>query len=99
MPQSLEGFSGLATLMGESPNVAIFRRFSDLNLLNLLYHQSELNWLTRNYREMPLEDLRPEDPEANKFSGQWIERAGPESRPQQWDMWLEIRSKLEQYSK
>lgn len=85
--------------MDESPDVAIFRRFGDLNLLNLLYLQSELNWLVEDYRRILKEDSNSENPEIKQFSQQWIKLARSGSRPQQWDKWLEIRSKLDEYSK
>lgn len=85
--------------MDENPDVTIFRRFGDLNLLNLLYLQSELSWLIEDYRDILEEDSDSDNPETKQFSEQWIKLARSESCPQQWDKWLEIRSKLEQYSK
>ena len=98
-PPPLEGYPKLAAWMEESPGVAIFRRFGDLNLQNLLYLQSELSVLIEDYRYTAREDSKSEDPERKQFSKEWTKLAGSESCPQQWQKWLEIRSKLEQYSK
>ena len=84
--------------MDENPDVAIFRRFGDLNLLNLLYLQSELSWLIEDYRDILEEDVDSENSETKQFSAQWIKLVRSETCPQQWDKWLEIRCKLEQYS-
>ena len=85
--------------MEENPDVAIFRRFGHLNLQNLLYLQSELISLSQDYYKIAQVDSSSDDTERKQFSKQWIKLARSSDCPQQWDKWLEIRSKLEQYSK
>ena len=95
----LEGYSRLAAWMEKNPDVAIFRRFGHLNLQNLLYLQSELINLNQDYQRIAQVDSSSGDTERKQFSKQWIKLARSSSCPQQWEKWLEIWAKLEQYSK
>jgi hypothetical protein len=40
--QPTHGYPKIARLMGENPDLAIFRSFRELNARNLLYYQAEL---------------------------------------------------------
>ena len=91
-----EGYPRLAACMKESPEIAIFRRFGDLNVQNLLYLQSELNHMLEDYRDIVQEDYDSKDPKREVLSRRWIELS--RSRGDQWEKWLDIRSKLEHYS-
>lgn len=82
--------------MEESRGVAIFRRFGDLNIQNLLYLQSELVHMLEDYQDLAQEDYDSDDPKRKEFAAQWIKLST--SSGEQWQKWLEIRSKLEQYS-
>ena len=82
--------------MEESPGVAIFRRFGDLNIQNLLYLQAELNNLVDSYRDVAQEDYESSDAMRKTYSKEWVKLST--SSCEQWQKWLDIRSKLEQYS-
>lgn len=94
--QPLRGYPQLAACMEESPGVAIFRRFGDLNIQNLLYLQSELVHMLEDYQDIALEDYESKDAEKRQFSKEWMKLS--ESSGEQWQKWLDIRSKLEHYS-
>lgn len=97
--QTFDGYSKLAAFMASSPGAAIFRGFSELNIQNLLYLQSEISHLLEDYQDTAQDDYESEDPHRASFSKQWIKLAkssGPTSK--QWRQWLKIRSKLAQYS-
>ena len=53
---SLKGYPKLATLMGEFPEVAIFRRFGTLTMLNLMRLQAELVEIEEKLRIKQLQD-------------------------------------------
>src|SRR2546429_531863 len=56
MPPSLKGYPKLATLIGEFPDVAIFRRFGTLTMLNLMRLQAELIEIEEDLRLKQLQD-------------------------------------------
>lgn len=94
-----EGHAKVAALMSQSGELAIFRRFSKLNLQNLLYLQAEITHL-----EKGLEDLAERDfanASLPPYHNDWWYLANPhEADPEkeQWMKVLEIRQKLKEYS-
>jgi hypothetical protein len=56
MPPTLKGYPKLATLMGDFPDVAIFRRFGTLTMLNLMRLQAELIEIEEKLRLKQLQD-------------------------------------------
>ena len=95
----MNGYPKLSKLMGSSPAVTIFRRFSTLNIQNLLYLQAEINELEDEINEIAREDNESHSEQKKLFSTQWEVMANASDGDRlQWEKWLEIRSKLDQYS-
>lgn len=95
----MEGYPRLGALMGAKPELAIFRRYSKLNMQSLLYMQAEINELETELQEIAFEDHRSGDPEMQKYSREWRRLAGAVGgRSLQWNKWLELRAKLHEYS-
>lgn len=94
----------MAMLMGEFPEVGIFRRFGALNAQNLLYLQAELKDLEITLRQVAEEDELSRDPDKVQYSVNWfalkesIEGEADSNDGKQWRTILEIRDKLKEYS-
>jgi hypothetical protein len=92
------GYSDLSNVMAAHPEIAIFRTFSTLNTQSLLYLQAELMHL-----EKELEDIREDDNSDRRSTDKnWLslQRSLEEGRdPFQWAKFLDIRTKLAEYSK
>ena len=93
------GYAKLASLMSHHGELAIFRRFSKLNLQTLLYLQAELTHL-----EVDLKDLAKSD-QTNEhravYSQYWWYLAHSETDQddrKQWDKVIQIRQTLKEYS-
>jgi hypothetical protein len=56
-----DGYPKLARLMSLAPETAIFRRFNDLTMLNLLRLQAELQELENQLEETRIEDESSDD--------------------------------------
>jgi hypothetical protein len=102
----MEGYSKLALLMGEYPELAIFRRFATLNTQNILYLQAELHDLEKLHRELALENETSGHDHRITYAANWFRlansatsTAAPGEDRRQWDMFLKIRVKLKEYSK
>ncbi len=94
----MEGYPTIAQIMSNHDELAIFRRFTELNVLNLLYSQAEIIHL-----EAELEGLRAVDksyPERAAYHRDWWSLAHSEEdeHKEQWQKVLEIRENLEAYS-
>jgi hypothetical protein len=99
------GYHRLAQLMGTFPEVAIYRRFGDLNALNLLYYQAELIHLEHMLRYRYGLDYQSSDSHRQQYSQDWSKlHSGvseeTDSAPcdQQWQVMLKIRVLLKEYS-
>jgi hypothetical protein len=95
----MEGYAKVAALMGTHPEFAMLRRFRTLNLQNLLYLQAEITHLEAELVRRAEEDVmsgnRPDHPH-----DWWSLSQGEEfGDARQWETVLEIREKLERYSK
>jgi hypothetical protein len=92
------GYHRLADLMGHYPEIAIFRRFGPLNMLNLLSLQAELVDLEVQFRDLWDEDEHSGDPSEELYSTYFRELRNSEDSVH-YNMLLEIRKKLDEYSK
>jgi hypothetical protein len=103
-----EGYARLAALLGRDPKLAMFLRFSELNIKNLLYMQAELV-----NDEAELKIIEDEDkesrfpvatPEEATYHASWtalkesFETGTPKTQSRLHKV-LEIREKLRNYSK
>lgn len=101
------GYPRLASLMGAHPETAIFRRFGQLNVLNLLYLQAELTNLENSLHEAIKADSESKNFERSIYSRDWqtlqesvtVEGQKCGGDPTQWNLVLQIRDKLNEYSK
>jgi hypothetical protein len=97
------GYHRLASAMGLFPDVAIFRRFSTLNVKNILYLQAELVDLEKNLEQAALADSLSGDINRREYHRAWYPLSHPEELPngdgKQWKTFLHIREVLQQYSK
>jgi len=104
------GYRGVATQMGlhRSP-FAIFRRFGDLNMLNLMSLQAELMDLSDDFREICKEDDEEIAPlAARKYAYSFRDLRDSATKQgtgteqvhfHQWQRLQELRQKLKEYSK
>lgn len=94
----MEGYPAIAQIMSNHDELAIFRRFKELNTINLLYSQAELVHI-----EAALADLRAVDkshPERAAYHQDWwsLAHSQEDENKEQWQKFLEIREKLDAYS-
>jgi hypothetical protein len=96
----MEGYHKIARLMGQHSDLAIVRRFSELNIKDLLYAQAELVHLESELHSIAEEDQKHHD--RAWYARDWWSLAQPqdedESQAEQWEKVLEIREKLKAYS-
>jgi hypothetical protein len=96
----IEGYPKLAELQGTYPQLGIYRRFATLNPRNLLYLQAELVDLEERLERYTLEDLCSTEEQQKRSSRDWytLSKITDGVLSPQWEMMLEIRQRLEQYS-
>jgi hypothetical protein len=96
----MEGYAKVAQLMGRHPELAIIRKFRTANLQNLLYLQAEITYIEEELRQIENRDIRHGKPREN-FPHDWWFLANAETFEdnEQWSKALQLRTKLEQYSK
>lgn len=107
------GYRLLASAMGHSPQLAIFKRFGTLNAQNILYLQAELTVLENKLEEYIKEDQSARGGDRDIYDRDWetlktsheINSPGNDDKPppttvsnRQWKTFLEIRGKLKEYS-
>lgn len=107
------GYRLLASAMGHSPQLAIFKRFGTLNAQNILYLQAELTVLENKLEEYIKEDQSARGGDRDIYDRDWetlktsheINPPGNDDKPppttvsnRQWKTFLEIRGKLKEYS-
>ena len=102
----MKGYAKLGSLMGDFPEVAIFRRFSALSAQNLLYMQAELRNLEVDLRSFADKDDVSTHPDRKVYSVDWFalkdsceDGAEEGNDEKQWQTMREIRYKLEIYRK
>lgn len=94
------GYPGLAKFIGPNfdQGLGIFRQFAELNAQKLVYMQAEILCLEQELKFLTERDERGPDPTAKRFARSvWeMRRVG---NSVQWAKILEIRDKLNDYSK
>lgn len=98
----MAGYPQLSSVMTSHPELAISRTFMALNLRNLLYMQAELMHLERELQMIVQEDTQSPEPKRQALQTDWLsleKSLGEGGEPDQWAKVLEIRRKLEHYSK
>ena len=91
------GYHKLAALMSDDKDVAIFRRFDDLNLLSLLSLQAEILELRQSLRRTCLlDDTHGDEHEKNYASNFKLSR---DHESEQHKSIGALRQKLKNYSK
>lgn len=99
----MEGYARLSHLMGTYSEFAILRRFRDLNMQNLLYLQAEIIHLEEELRKAVSDDARYA--QRHYYPYDWWSLAhgdddeSDDEPSEQWRLMLEIREKLENYSR
>ena len=98
--QRSDGYPKLARLMSLHAETAIFRRFTELNMINLLRLQAELHDMEHQLQEIRSEDAQSGDPVRMSYSTDfrsmrdWKEVGDS----LQHDLLVSIGDKLQQYS-
>lgn len=99
----MNGYRKLASLMGPRPELAIYRRFNELNAHNLLLLQAELVFLEKELEKYIQADNNSPDKNRRIYDQDWqsLFESGstPGGCPAQWKTVLRIREKLKEYSK
>ncbi|MCJ1403440.1 hypothetical protein MMC11_006663 [Xylographa trunciseda] len=98
--EPLSGHPKLAHLMSVSSQTAIFRRFGELNMLNLLHLQAELYDMEHRLREIRIEDTHSKDPVRASYGNDFrLMRNWRETRDSlQYDSLVKIGKKLTEYN-
>lgn len=96
----MEGYVKLAELMACATELGIFRRFGTLNVQNLLYLQAELTHLESELRTLEKADRDSGGPFKSVYCHDWwhLSQVETEETNSQWQKFLELRSKLKEYS-
>lgn len=94
----MEGYSKIAKMMSGYSELAILRRFGELNLQDLLYSQAEIIHLNDELQEIATRDCT--FPGREFYTKDWWSLANTEDdhEKDQWQKVLQIRSKLREYS-
>lgn len=93
----MEGYCKVARFMGRQDEYAIFRRFRMLNAHNLLFLQAELTHLEAELFSL----AQRNSPDRLRPNQDWwtLYHSEETDDMEQWDKVVEIREKLEQYSR
>lgn len=95
---NIEGYPRLASIMGPR-NLGIFRKFSELNALNILQLQAELVYLEQELKILIEEDHASGHPTRIMHAkSAYMLRRSTGGNDRQWEKVLEIREKLKEYS-
>jgi hypothetical protein len=100
IPALVDGYPKLAGQMGNFPETAILRRFSNLNSQNLLYLQAEIIHLENKLRKLETVNSQAEGGKKLSYAKDWywLNNSVNEGDGAQWNTMLEIREKLKEYS-
>lgn len=98
--QAQDGYPKLARHMAYSLDNAIFRRFGQLNILNLLRLQAELQVLEKQLEDIRMEDIESTDPIRKTYSKDFCSMRDNEETgdSEQHDQLILIGKKLDEYS-
>lgn len=91
-------YAVLAELMGSNKEIAVFRKFDTLNMLVLSSLQAELLDLQHKLEDQILRDEHSEKRTLRETSKYFRQMWQADSDSQQWELLLEIRKKLKEYS-
>jgi hypothetical protein len=92
------GYPQISQLMSQHSEMAIFRRFGNLNRLNTLHLQAELMHLEDKYYKLAEWDEKNSS-RAYRSRDWWsLTQPDREGKKEQWETLLEIREKLKEYS-
>jgi len=96
----MEGYAKFARMMGEHPEMAIFRAFRALNTKNLLYLQAELVELERDLEVIADLDGASGSAQKEAYAYSWsaLSRSAQEGDGLQLQKVLTIRERLKEYS-
>jgi hypothetical protein len=96
----MKGYGKIGALMGNFPESAIVKRFSDLHVQNILYLQAEIAGLELDFRRCEAENENSRDGEKQQFSLDWYTLSTTKDEredTEQWQLALLIRKKLKEY--
>jgi hypothetical protein len=95
---TMEGYPQISQLMYQHPELAIMRKFGNLNMLNMLHMQAELMHLEERYYKLSKTDEECSS-RAYRSRDWWsLTRLDCDGKREQWDALCEIREKLREYS-
>lgn len=94
------GYPKLADAMNLTPEMAIFRRFGELNALNLLYLQAELMDIEQQLKEAQIADHASSNEHKSLYSKNWwyLSASAQDGDDEQLRLAEVAREKLEKYS-
>lgn len=98
---TMANYNKLASLMGEHHELAILRNFRRSNTKNLLYMQAEILHLEKEIQVIEVEDQTSKDEyRASLHTSLFnLKESSGSSHAVQWNKILELREKLQAYSK
>ena len=101
--EPLYGYPKLARLMAASPELAMFRQFRELQMMNLLWLQAKLQELEKEYHDVRAEDATSGDQTrinlANDFRQMRDVAESEYGESEQYDLLEKIQATLKEYSK
>ncbi|KAK0612205.1 hypothetical protein B0T14DRAFT_489554 [Immersiella caudata] len=95
-PPLARGYPSVASLMGKDGDLAIFRRFSRLNMISLLKLQAELLYLEKEYDEILAGDIQEGADFHANFQNLIASSEG--SNSDQLDILIRIKDKVKDYN-
>ena len=101
LEKARDGYPTLAWLMRSYPDNAIFRRFTELNILNLLRLQAEINEMEHQLEKIREEDIGSQDPIRTIYAKDFRAMRDNEELgdSEQYGQLVQIGSKLQEYSR
>lgn len=94
-----KGYPSVAAFIASSPDLAVFRKFGQLNARNLLYLQTELIVLESKLEALDREDLTNAGEVDWRRSWESVLRGQKEDDDRRRKLVSDIREKLKEYSK
>jgi hypothetical protein len=94
-----DGYPSLAGLMHSSSDIAIFRRFGELNMLHLLRLQAELQHMEFELQKIREEDAMSNDPIRECYAKDFAAMRDNEEigDSEQYEQLVKIGTKLQEY--
>ncbi|KAL9104874.1 MAG: hypothetical protein Q9187_008853, partial [Circinaria calcarea] len=93
-----KGYPQLSALMGPYTGMAIYRKFAELNALNLAYMQAEILIMEADLKSIAKIDAQSGTAEEKLFSKEIWRLREPGANNLQWQKILELRTMLKEYS-